>query len=92
METRNYDLSKEERKAQWICTEVITLSVVKLNLMASLVIIPAGATPDVRRASRTMPITVEIFRRKKMKKWFRPIGYSVKMAGHKTFEKRKVSC
>lgn len=42
METRNYDLSQEEKKAQWICTKVIIISVFKLNLMASLLITPKG--------------------------------------------------
>lgn len=49
METRNYDLSKDKEKAQWIHTKVITLSVVKLNLMASSVMIPEGVTQYVKK-------------------------------------------
>lgn len=50
METRNYDLSKDKEKAQWIHTKVITLSVVKLNLMASSVMIPEGVTQYVKKS------------------------------------------
>jgi hypothetical protein len=74
METRNYDLSKDEKKTQWICRKVITVSVVKLNLMASSVMIPKGTTQYVKRARSTKLITMETLKRKKTKKWFRPIG------------------
>lgn len=70
METRNYDLSKEEKKAQWICTKVIIISVVELSLMASLLITPKGMSPYVRRARSKILIAMETFKSKEFEKLF----------------------
>lgn len=70
METRNYDLSKEEKKAQWICTKVIIISVVKLSLMASLLITPKGMSQYVERARSKILIAMETFRNEEFKKQF----------------------
>ena len=68
METRNYELSKEEKKAQWICMKVIIISVVKLSLMASLLITPKGMSQYVKRGRSKILIAVETFRSEEFKK------------------------
>lgn len=70
METRNYDLSKEEKKAQWICTKVIIISVVKLSLMASLLITPKGMSQYVKRARSKILIALKTFKREEFRKLF----------------------
>lgn len=70
METRNYDLSKEEKKAQWICTKVIVIIVVKSSLLASLLITPKGMSQYVKRARSKILIAMETFTSEEFKKWF----------------------
>jgi hypothetical protein len=70
MKTRNYDLSKDEKKTRWICTKVIIVSVVKLSLMASLLITPEGMAQYGKRARSKILTAVETFRSEQLKKWF----------------------
>ena len=93
METRNYDLSKEEKTAQWICTKVIIISVVKLSLMASLLITPKGTSQSVKRGRSKILIAMETFGSEELKK-----AVSVQLINQsglpeiKKVKTRKVSC
>lgn len=68
METRKYDLSKGEKRAQWICAKIVIINVVQLHLMSLLLISPKGMSQCAERARSKILIVIETFKSENLKK------------------------